>query len=201
MVDCRTCGRELDHLAYTCNYCGCHHCSQHRLPEKHDCLALHLARPPESRKQDADAVPGRPRDFRGDMDVVDWVEHVRDTNLSEHLDTPDSEPDPVRETLESADVEASDEEIDATVENVKAELQNPSEKAYSTFKPQYTVGTQPAPEYASSPDLNPDGTFKTEPPGLREGENVGVENRYWLAYTLVTIAVLIVIVFFVLLVL
>lgn len=39
MKECSVCGESLTH-PYTCNYCGEKHCSDHRLPEKHDCPEL-----------------------------------------------------------------------------------------------------------------------------------------------------------------
>lgn len=34
---CQECGKQSDGLHYTCNFCGKEHCSDHRLPEAHNC--------------------------------------------------------------------------------------------------------------------------------------------------------------------
>lgn len=39
MPDCDVCGRHVD-LPYNCQHCGGTHCSEHRLPENHDCPGL-----------------------------------------------------------------------------------------------------------------------------------------------------------------
>lgn len=168
MVECWTCGVSLDNLAYTCNYCGQSNCSEHRLPENHDCVALHLTRPPESSEAEADAYTAQRRDFRTDSNFVDRVEAFRDENV------PDGEPEDdaeevFRETLEGAGVNEADAE--GVAENVAEELSDPGEKPYSVFEPELTVGTQPAPEYESSPDVAPDGSVgapETSPPSEME---------------------------------
>lgn len=61
MAKCNFCAKETD-FPYTCNYCGRHHCSEHRLPEKHSCPELYGATTlgPEFRKtgeEDAEHSP------------------------------------------------------------------------------------------------------------------------------------------------
>jgi len=43
MVKCDKCGKEVD-LPFRCNYCGGYFCSEHRLPEFHDCTGLYRRR-------------------------------------------------------------------------------------------------------------------------------------------------------------
>ncbi len=43
MVKCDKCGKEED-LPFRCNYCGGYFCSEHRLPEFHDCTGLYKQR-------------------------------------------------------------------------------------------------------------------------------------------------------------
>lgn len=160
MVECGQCGETLDNLAYSCNYCGQANCSDHRLPEKHDCIALHLTRPPESSKAEADAHLGDPRNFRGEEDFVEWVEAFRDRHSPGSDEDDDTEGEVFRDALE--DAEASEETVEQVVENVQTELESPEEKPYSVFEPKYTVGTQPDPDFSSSPDVAPDGSIKTE---------------------------------------
>jgi predicted nucleic acid binding AN1-type Zn finger protein len=40
MEQCAHCGAETNH-AFRCNYCNQSHCSEHRLPEKHEC-SMHI---------------------------------------------------------------------------------------------------------------------------------------------------------------
>ncbi len=47
MAKCYFCGKDVD-LPFTCNYCGKKFCAEHRIPEKHDCEAIHKAKPPRA---------------------------------------------------------------------------------------------------------------------------------------------------------
>jgi len=40
MVQCDYCGKEIDGLPHVCKYCGKVHCSNHLLPENHDCSGI-----------------------------------------------------------------------------------------------------------------------------------------------------------------
>jgi len=44
MVQCDRCGKD-DDLPFRCNYCGGYFCSEHRLPEFHECTGLYQQRP------------------------------------------------------------------------------------------------------------------------------------------------------------
>lgn len=44
-MKCQKCGKEI-FLPFRCPYCGGHFCSEHRLPENHDCPRIELARAP-----------------------------------------------------------------------------------------------------------------------------------------------------------
>jgi len=44
MVQCDRCGKNVD-LPFRCNYCGGYYCSEHRLPEFHECTGLYQRRP------------------------------------------------------------------------------------------------------------------------------------------------------------
>jgi Zn-dependent protease len=72
-MKCRKCGQET-FLPFRCPYCGDHFCSEHRLPERHDCPRIDLAR--THRQEDAVVVQaptsyeykvtyGRPRRTKG----------------------------------------------------------------------------------------------------------------------------------------
>ncbi|MGM0447081.1 MAG: CAP domain-containing protein [Methanobacteriota archaeon] len=39
-MDCDHCGRDIDGMPFTCNRCGETHCSDHRLPEYHECVQV-----------------------------------------------------------------------------------------------------------------------------------------------------------------
>jgi Zn-dependent protease len=54
-VKCRKCGQET-FLPFRCPYCGDQFCSEHRLPENHDCPRMDLAR--AQRQEDAAVVTG-----------------------------------------------------------------------------------------------------------------------------------------------
>jgi pyruvate-formate lyase-activating enzyme len=43
---CQKCGREV-FLPFRCPYCGNYFCSEHRLPENHECPQMELARAPK----------------------------------------------------------------------------------------------------------------------------------------------------------
>jgi len=43
MVSCDRCGRDVD-LPFRCNYCGGYYCSDHRLPEFHECTGFYQRR-------------------------------------------------------------------------------------------------------------------------------------------------------------
>ncbi len=54
-MKCRKCGRET-FLPFQCPYCGDQFCSEHRLPENHDCPRMDLAR--AQKREDAVVVQG-----------------------------------------------------------------------------------------------------------------------------------------------
>ena len=127
-------------------------------------MALHLAVPPGHAERDVGTI--------GSADV--------------DVDTQD-----MRETLRDEEPEISEERIDSIVDTVESELDDPSERAYSVFEPKLTVGTPDEVEYASSPDLNPDGSLATA-----EEEAVGhraVSGSSWRRYVLVLVLVLLVV--------
>ena len=48
-MECQKCGKET-FLPFRCPYCGGYFCTEHRLPENHDCPRLELARSPSREK-------------------------------------------------------------------------------------------------------------------------------------------------------
>ena len=51
-MSCQICGK-VEPLPYRCRYCGGTFCSEHRLPENHNCPEIWLARPPVERWSEA----------------------------------------------------------------------------------------------------------------------------------------------------
>lgn len=131
MPACVHCGESLTSLAYQCNYCTQNHCSTHRLPERHDCVALHLAQPPST----ANELRKQPE--------MESSDAFRQSLLDE--------------------TEIDEGEISAVVETVQGAIEDAPREPYSTFEPEYTVGTTPERNMAPSPDLNPDGSIKDVP--------------------------------------
>jgi len=63
MVKCDKCGKEVE-MPFRCNYCGGYFCSEHRLPEFHDCPGLYNEsktpfNPRPSPKANYDYIPRR----------------------------------------------------------------------------------------------------------------------------------------------
>ncbi len=56
MVNCSLCGK--DDLAFTCPYCNCVFCADHKLPESHGCPAMERARD-HARQKIADSFSGQ----------------------------------------------------------------------------------------------------------------------------------------------
>jgi Zn-dependent protease len=54
-MKCRKCG-QVTYLPFQCPYCGDQFCSEHRLPETHECPRMDLAR--AQRREDAEALQG-----------------------------------------------------------------------------------------------------------------------------------------------
>ncbi|ELZ49817.1 hypothetical protein C464_03719 [Halorubrum coriense DSM 10284] len=63
---CDHCGREFDSLPYTCKRCGRDFCTEHRLPESHNChqLKIEQAEQELKREADKDAEPWFKDEFR-----------------------------------------------------------------------------------------------------------------------------------------
>jgi len=57
-MECDHCGRDLASLPYTCNRCDRNFCTEHRLPEAHDCHQLKLEQAGRALKREAGEVGG-----------------------------------------------------------------------------------------------------------------------------------------------
>ncbi|MGD2201183.1 MAG: AN1-type zinc finger domain-containing protein [Candidatus Bathyarchaeota archaeon] len=64
MVECDRCGRDVD-LPFRCNYCGGYFCSEHRLPEFHECTGLYQYRTSARRRWERSAPRYEDRSYSG----------------------------------------------------------------------------------------------------------------------------------------
>lgn len=64
-MKCDHCGRDLETLEFECNKCGEIFCTQHRLPESHDCIGLKVEKAEqELKRSEGDEVPWFKDEFR-----------------------------------------------------------------------------------------------------------------------------------------
>lgn len=65
-MDCGYCGRDLAGLPYRCKRCDGQFCTEHRLPESHDCIELKVAKAERALKRESgeDAGPWFKDEFR-----------------------------------------------------------------------------------------------------------------------------------------
>ena len=61
-MKCQKCGKET-FLPFRCPYCGDYFCSEHRLPENHECPRMELARAPRREKQPITVQRQKPRKY------------------------------------------------------------------------------------------------------------------------------------------
>jgi len=61
---CQKCGQEV-FLPFKCQYCGSYFCSEHRLPENHDCPRIELARAPKKERQPVVLQKQKPYEYTG----------------------------------------------------------------------------------------------------------------------------------------
>jgi hypothetical protein len=101
MAECAVCGETLD-LPHECEHCGEIHCSDHRLPESHECVAVTLSSgwagdetddTPTRREQrsiDPDDLPDREPDISDEArgpDVAPDGSIAEGTQPSEQIET------------------------------------------------------------------------------------------------------------------
>jgi len=160
MSGCSICNIE-ENLQYRCNYCGKTFCSNHRLPERHECPALIVFEEVNTSW------------FRGKRDISKLN--------SDEINIPD---EVIKELSEGLDLnDPSRSEPEAQVKKVVNRLSNAADvsddhiiigedresKPYDTIEPN-TLGTRIEPNYESSPDVNLDGSIKTSDDGDSETE-------------------------------
>lgn len=62
-MKCQKCGKET-FLPFRCPYCGDYFCSEHRLPENHECSGIGLARAPKRETQPMIVQKQKPYEYR-----------------------------------------------------------------------------------------------------------------------------------------
>lgn len=70
MVDCDYCGKPTNGYAHKCKFCGQVHCSEHLLPESHDCMGLEYRKQKNSERWGR-AVTGHSVNARYNVDEED----------------------------------------------------------------------------------------------------------------------------------
>ncbi|MEM2911861.1 MAG: AN1-type zinc finger domain-containing protein [Candidatus Bathyarchaeia archaeon] len=61
-MECQKCGKEV-FLPFRCPYCGDYFCSEHRLPENHECPRVDLARFPKKEETPLKPIPQTPESY------------------------------------------------------------------------------------------------------------------------------------------
>lgn len=61
-MKCQKCGKEI-FLPFKCPYCGGYFCSEHRLPENHECPRIELARAPKRETQPMTVQRQKPHEY------------------------------------------------------------------------------------------------------------------------------------------
>jgi len=114
VATCNHCGAEVDR-PFSCNYCNRGHCTEHRLPENHECLMINVPK-----KKDEDDTRSGPEP----LDLSDRP-HINRSSSSERNSADQSEtqpkpdPDPPSET--SPDVA-----LDGSIDKSTADTSSPT---------------------------------------------------------------------------
>ncbi len=61
-MECQKCRKEV-FLPFRCPYCGGYFCSEHRLPENHECPRMDLARVPKKEEPTLTLIPQTPKSY------------------------------------------------------------------------------------------------------------------------------------------
>ena len=159
MNKCTVC--EKTTIGHRCRGCGNIHCESHILPENHDCVSLYV-----------DTTDGKW--FNTQFETLGEDKHrerpetksVAEINASS---TEDDEPTPdpdKNHTVAEANADNPDYKNDSEYETVDVG----KDRVYGTTEP----------EYESSPDMNPDGSIKTDEPAEGVGADEDVDTG-WLS--------------------
>ncbi len=141
MNKCTVCDETT--LGHRCRGCGKIHCESHILPENHDCVALYV-----------DTTDGKwfntqfetlGEDKRRERPETKSIAEINASSTEDDEPTPDPDKN---YTVAEANADNPDYKNDSEYETVDVE----EGQVYGTAEPQY----------ASSPDVNPDGSIKTD---------------------------------------
>jgi len=94
-MECDLCGEQMDRLEYNCRRCGNTYCTEHRLPESHDCIGLKVEKAErELKRQENEGVPWFKDDFR--LSNVEEQEQGRTGSTGRQPDGPITSEDKYR---------------------------------------------------------------------------------------------------------
>lgn len=171
MSDCAVCGESS--LGHHCRGCGESHCESHMLPENHDCVALYF-----------EGTDGK------------WFDTKFET-LGEDKHRQPSETKFVGETdSSSSDDDEPTPDPDKNYTVAEANADNPSYQSDSEYETVDVAEGQmygtAEPEYESSPDVDLDGSIKSENAELEQGNDQlkGAERLSDLQLVIVSVVVL-----------
>jgi len=78
-MTCEKCGKET-FLPFRCQYCGGHFCSDHRLPENHECSRMDLAR--MSKEETQPVITQEPKSYQYTVTYPAQAQTIRRTRFS-----------------------------------------------------------------------------------------------------------------------
>lgn len=156
MARCDYCGESVDH-SFTCNHCGQTHCSEHRLPEKHECVFFN---PSTERVFESDGPNIRERGT-GQSRVTGRQPEKKDTSRSKNhcegcervISPTESRCAQCRPSTPTPETKSTDQKKD---KKQCRECNN-----YTTSDHDLCLDCRYEPD-TKSPDLNPDGTLQNE---------------------------------------
>mgnify|MGYP005851814835 CR=1 FL=1 len=171
MSDCAVCGESS--LGHRCRGCGESHCESHMLPENHDCVALYV-----------EGTDGKWFDTKFETLGEDKRRQQSETKSVDEINSSSSDndeptPDPDKNyTVAEANADNPAYQSDSEYETVDVE----EEQMYGTAEP----------EYESSPDVDLDGSIKSEDAEIeqRDDQVEGTERLSNLQLVLVSVVVL-----------
>lgn len=152
MAGCDICGVESN-LQYRCNYCDNEFCSDHRLPEKHDCPGLIIFQYVGPKWFHNDT--GLPKDEIPDDLLAKVANELDLVNSADDADTAE-----IRKTESVLEEVGRNTKKSTDHVSIGDDLTESGSESYTTFEPEHTVGTSIDPDYESSPDVNLDGSIK-----------------------------------------
>lgn len=89
-MECDHCGRDMKALAYTCSKCEQTFCTEHRLPESHDCIGLKVEKAERYvKREEEESVPWFKDEFQ-----LSNVEQVQTGSEQTEIDTDTSDSTP-----------------------------------------------------------------------------------------------------------